>query len=245
MHDSTFAPRERVLAVLDDTLDAARVIEWSASLALTLRRDLGIVYVQSTAALVAASLPFTQVLEPAGAQWAPFAPLDVERGYRAQAELLRSLAERTAQRHDLSWSLRTMRGALPQLVFDAFAESDLLFLGPLPALRLNPPGALPRIAKRRLQLAVVSDGSEAGAQVVALATRLADALSASLHVIRIEPDGPPGASVLQSAAAHADLLVLPRTLASPGNLARLSCPALLVARLASDAVRLRPAGVVA
>jgi hypothetical protein len=242
MHDSTFAPRERVLAVLDDTLDAARVIEWSASLALTLRRDLGIVYVQSTAALVAASLPFTQVLEPAGAEWAPFAPLDVERGYRAQAELLRSLAERTAQRHDLSWSLRTMRGALPQLVFDAFAESDLLFLGPLPALRLAPPGGLTRNLKQRLQLAVASDGSEAGAQVVALAQRLADALSGSLHVIRISPDGPASAGALQSGAAHADLLVLPRALASLGNLARLSCPTLLVAQFVSNAAPARPAG---
>jgi hypothetical protein len=228
------APRAPVLALFGDTQGAARVIEWSASLALVLERELGIVHVESTAALTAASLPFTQVLEAAASGWAPFAPVDVELAYRAQAQRLRQLAQRAAQRHALTWTLRTMRGALPQLVFDAFAESDLLFIGPVPAPQF---GARPGAAhgpKRRLQLAVASDTSAAGAQAVALAHRLAESLGAALHTVRIQPDGPASAAALRAAAEHADLLVLPRTLAAPGNLARLACPVLLVSTLASN-----------
>lgn len=227
------AIHRHVVALLGDTQGAERIIEWSASLAVTLSRGLGVVSVEDTAALAAASLPFTQVLEIAGAHWAPYALHDVERAYRAQADRLRALAERAAQRHALNWSLHTLRGGLPQLVFDAFAESDLLFLGPLSASHFAQPAAA-RNPRRRVHLAVACHDGEADSQVVALAKRLADALGAALHVIRIPPDGPATAQALQSGAAHADLLVLPRALASPDNLARLPCPALLVSEGVSE-----------
>jgi hypothetical protein len=233
------AARDRVLAVLGDTHGAARVLEWSASLALTLERELSVICVESTAALVAASLPFTRVLAPAGAEWSAFDLPDVERAYRAQAGRLRQLAERAALRHDVSWSLCSMRGALPQLVFGALAESDLLFVGPMPKLHFATSGAGRRGAKRVLQLAVASDGGAASAQALAWARRLADALTASLHELRIEPGG--SVDALQRGAAHADLLVLPRTLASPEILARLACPCLLVSQPVHPAGAGRPA----
>jgi hypothetical protein len=224
-HPSTPPHRERVLAVFDDTHDAARVIEWSAALALALNREFGVVYVQSTDAWVAASLPFTQVLAPAGAAWAAFAPPDMERAYRAQAERLRGLAERAAQRRDLNWSLQTLRGALSQLVFDAFAQVELLFVAPTALPVAAPPRA--RRASRRLQVAVAFRSGDQGAELVALAQALAAALGAELHVIHI---GQAGDATLPRSAANADLLVLPRPLTTPAILARLSCPALMVAQ---------------
>ncbi len=232
---STPPERERVLAVFDDTHDAERVIEWSASLALALNRDFGVVYVQSTAALVAASLPFTQVLAPAGGTWAPFAPLDMERAYRAQAERLRRFAEYAAQRRALNWSLQTLRGGLPQLVFDALAEVELLFVAPTPLPVAAPSGV--RRAQRRLQVAVAIRGGDPGAELVALAKALADALGGSLHVIHVDPVGPAGGATLPRSAANTDLLVLPRSLATPALLARLTCPALMVSPEARSPTR--------
>ncbi len=231
MDEAPRATPGRVLAVLGGTQGAGRIIEWSASLALTLEREFGVISVESTAALGAAALPFTQVLTPAGAHWAPFAALDVERAYRAQADRLRAMAERAAQRHAVNWSLRTMRGVLPQLVFEAFAESDLLFLGSLAAAHFAPTTPATRAPRQRLQLVAACDGSASDSHLVALAKRLADALGAALRSIRIPADGPAMAQALQSGAAHADLLVLPRGLASPDNLARLPCPALLVSEV--------------
>lgn len=219
----------RVLAVLGGTHDAARIIEWSASLALTLKREFDVISVESTAALVAASLPFTQVLGSATGRWTPFAETDIERAYRAQAERLRALAARAAQRHDVAWSLRTLRGALPELVFEL--ESDLLFLAP--SLHFSASMAALRTARRHLRIAVARQGGASDATLVTLAQRLADALQASLHDIRILPDAN-ALQALRGGAMHADLLVLPRALASVDTLQRLPCPALLVASGAAE-----------
>jgi hypothetical protein len=225
-------PTRHVLAVLDDTVEGALVIEWSAALAHTLQRELALVYVESTPALGAAALPGTQVLAHAGAQWAPFTPPDVERGFRAQAQRLRALAGPISLRHRVNWSLRTVRGALPHAAFELFAEGDLLFVAsPLP-LRLLPrsrgsggPGQ-PAFAAR---VATVTDGSEAGARAVHVATQLAQALSAPLQVLQIAPGEDATERLLRAGLQHADVLVLPRTLASQRSLARAPCPALLVA----------------
>ncbi len=219
-------PVRHVLAVLDDTVEGALVIEWSAALAHTLQRELAVVYVESTPALGAAALPGTRVLAHAGAQWAPFTPPDVERGFRLQAERLRALAGPISLRHAVNWSLRTLRGALPRTAFELFTEADLLFIAsPLPLRVLHMRGG----PARAVRVAAVTDGSDAGARGVRAATQLAQALAAPLQVLQLAPGEDATEPLLRAGLQHADVLVLPRALASQRSLARVPCPALLVA----------------
>jgi hypothetical protein len=225
-------PARSVLAVLDDTVEGALVIEWSAALAHTLQRELALVYVESMPALGAAALPGTQVLAHAGAQWTPFTPPDVERGFRAQAQRLRALAGPITLRHAVNWSLRSVRGSLPQAALALFAEGDLLFVAsPLPLRMLRPPrgaGSRQRAARAAL-VATATDGSEAGARAVHAAAQLAQALSAALQILRLAPGEEATEALLRAGLQHADVLVLPRALASPRRLANATCATLLVA----------------
>jgi hypothetical protein len=220
---------QAVLALLDDTSQGAAIIEWSALLARALQRELELVYIESTQAMLAAALPQTRVLAHAGAQWQPFAPSDVERGFRAQVERLRSLAGTIAPRHAVSWQLRTVRAALPQAALELFAAEELLFVGspiPLrPLARRDPPSR----RARAVLVAGVTDGSEAGARSVAIATQLAQALSAPLQVLRLTPGRDPAAPLLPGGPLQADIVVLPRALATRHHLSRVPCPVLLVA----------------
>jgi hypothetical protein len=222
------APPRHVLALLDDATAAADVIELSSALAHRLQRPLEVVYVESLPALVAAALPFTQVLPATQAlaeghaQWSAFAPQDVESGYRAQAARLREIAARATTRRAVRWSLRTVRGALAQAVVELHAESDLMVVG---TAGLRWP-AVPRAAaaRRPLRIAVVTDDSPAAEQARQVAQQVAAALGGALTVH-------PAAGDAASAAArdhHCDLLVLPRSLATPPLLATLARPALIV-----------------
>ncbi|MCI1192019.1 hypothetical protein MOJ79_09225 [Calidifontimicrobium sp. SYSU G02091] len=215
------APRH-VLALLDDAAAAPDVIELSTALAQQLQRPLDVVYVESVPALVAAALPFTQVLAETRAQWTAFAPQDVESGYRAQLARLREIAARATMRRAVRWSLRTVRGALAQAVVELHAESDLMVVG---TAGVRPP-ALARVApvRRPLRIAVVTDDSPVAAQAREVAQQVAAALGGVLTVHRASGD----AAAAAARDRHCDLLVLPRGLVAPAVLATLARPALVV-----------------
>ena len=230
------AVQGRVLAFFEDTGGAADLLEWSAALARTLRLEFGVVYVESTLALAAASLPATRVLEPARQTWLEFAPHDVERGWRAQAERLRLMVGSVAQRYSLGWSLRTVRGAWPQTAFEMFHDAGLMFLGrhslaaawPIPPRRepaaQQASGRAPRRTTHRPVVVVVAGETPAGVTCEAVAAELAHAMGAIVHRTTLEQALAPDAR-----APHADVLVLPRELASHATLAHVRCPVLLVA----------------
>lgn len=215
-----------LLALLDDATGGATLIDWSARLARALHCDLELVYLESTDALRAAALPQTQVLAHIGAQWAPFGPPDVERGFRAQQARLRDLAGRIAPRHAVAWQLRSVRGAMPQAAFELSGAAELLFVGaPAP---LGPPAMQAPAPARARALRVASLSAQgdaaAAARCRAAAARLAQALSASLLEWRIDPERGPA-----EPPPAADILVLPRALASAPRLTRWARPVLLVA----------------
>jgi hypothetical protein len=212
--------RGDVLAVLDDAAAGAAVLEWSIALARVAHRDLAIVFVESMPALRAAALPFTRVLQHAGAQWAPFDTQDVERGYRVQAARLRALAEQASLHHQVRWTMRTTRGALAQAALSLQAESDLVLIGSSP---IAVQGALQRLGRARRVMALV-DNSQAGERAQRLAGELGRLLGASLVVL----PGDAASAASELAHAQADLLVLPRGLAGPAVLALARRPFLLV-----------------
>lgn len=216
-------PPRQVLALLDDAAAAADVIELSSTLAQRLQCPLEVVYVESVPALTAAALPFTRVLAAGGMQWQPFAPRDVESGYRAQAARVRELAARVTTRRSVRWSLRTVRGALAQAIVELHAEADLMVVA---TAALRAPLAAPRGARPRRPAAVtvVTDDSPQGRQAQQLAQQVAQALDGVLTVRH-------AAGAAAAAAArdrHCDLVVLPRALVAPGVLATLERPALIV-----------------
>jgi len=216
----------QVLALLDDAAPARSVIEMSSAIAHQLQRPLELVYVESTAALLAAALPFAQVLAHGGVGWTPLVPQDVERGYRAQAARLRELAERITVRRSVSWSMRVVRGALTELALEPEHQSDLMLIGTAAGATGAAGLAAPRTssAEGRPRIAVVADDSEGGRQARQVAQRLAEAMSGLLQV------RPAGADLTAAVAAsrRCDLLVLPRALVGREVLARLAQPVLLV-----------------
>jgi hypothetical protein len=221
----TIEAQQQVLALLDDAALARRALEFSSAIARQLQRPLEVVYVESAPALLAASLPFTQVLAHGAAQWLPLEPQDVERGYRAQEARLRELAERITLRHTVHWSMRIMRGALPQAAFELRAQSDLMLVGCAAGAPLSAAFGRPQAQPRgRPVITVVADDSAAGRQAQQVAQQVAQALGGVLGLHRAE--GVTLAAVAR--AGRCDLLVLPRALAAPGVLAALAQPALLV-----------------
>lgn len=208
-------PRERVLVVLDDALVAAALLEASCALAQLMQRELQLVYVESAAALAAAALPATRVLASPVQAWAPLAPQDVERGWRVQTARLRTLADRASTRHAVSWSMRVLRGALPQAALALREETDLLLVG-------ASPGRFEAAHRRPRPLIVALDGgAPGGAQAMQVATQLAHAIGARLEVRPFDPhDG--------SQLASADLIVLPATALAALPLGELRTPLLIV-----------------
>jgi hypothetical protein len=219
---STEPPRQ-LLALLDDSALAAQVIELSSVLAQLLQRPLEIVYVESSAALLAAALPFTQVLPPAGGQWMPLEPPDVERGYRSQAARLRALIERVGMQRTIEWSLRVVRGALAATALEMTTHADLMLVAGAAAARApEPPRPAPSRARRIV--AVIADGSAAGQRAQRVAQEVAKAIDG---VLSVHPAGADAGTVLST--LRCDLLVLPRPLASHDLLTRVVQPTLLVA----------------
>lgn len=206
-----------VLMLLDDAAVAAALLDASCALAQLMQRELQLVFVESRAALAAASLPMTRVLARSAPHWAPLAPEDVERGWRAQAARVRSLAERASARHAVGWSMRVVRGALADEARALRAESDLLLLGAAPA-RFEPP----RHA-RRTHIVVLDDGSEAGRQAQRVAAQLAQALGARLETRKLATQPATAAQ-----AGEADLLVLPAAALAALPADRPHAPLLLV-----------------
>jgi hypothetical protein len=191
-----------------------------------MQRDLAVVYVESQSALSAAALPVTRVLAHAGAQWTPFAPQDVERGYRAQAARLRELIAQLPPRYAARCSMRVTRGALQQTALELLAQTDLILVGSMSsaaALSLREPA---RTRGRRVVTAL-TDGTARGDAAVSLARQVAAELKAVVHVARFGSGTTAGASTLAE-SMRCDLLVAPRALLDAQTMARLACATLII-----------------
>jgi hypothetical protein len=219
---SSAIPPRHVLALLDDAALAREVIEMSSILARQLQRPLEVIYVESAPALLAAALPFAQVLAHGATQWAPFAPEDVERGYRAQAQRLRELAERLLTHQTVTWSMRVVRGALQQIALELQSQSDLVVIARAAGAAALPTLRRPQRARRPIVTAVVDD-SAAGQTAREVAQQVAKALGGMLLVRQTA-----GAGITPALVGRCDLLVVPRSLVQAGDLTRLEQPALLV-----------------
>ena len=211
----------RITVVLDDVGAAAAPLQWSSALARALQRELLVVYVESASAMSAAALPITQALAHAGADWAPYSPADIERGYRIQLQRLREWMRQAAAQHAVRSSLEVVRGALHDAVMAVDGQSDLVLLS---GVALAPGAA--RGMRRCHSVLVWSDDSEQGLQLVEMATRCAQSLGATRRVVHAKKQLDSG----EIERAQADLLVLSRAGVSAQMLASARRPLLLVGR---------------
>jgi hypothetical protein len=216
-----------VLAVLDDAGAGAALLELSSTLARAWQRELSVVYVENPRCLVAAALPFTQVLPASAMQWRTLEPDDVEQGFRAHAARLRDMAGRIALRNAVGWSLRVMRGSLGETAIRLSAEADLLLLANAPA-PASPGFAAARRLRRRPRVSVLAGDGEPAARALRVATQVAQALAGDIEFVRIDPrarladqTGP------LAALAGSDLLILASAPLDAAMLAQLRCPVLL------------------
>lgn len=221
----------QVLAVLDDAAAGAALLEMSSTLARALQRELSVVYVESARSLVAAALPFTQVLAHAGRKWIPLQPQDVERGFRADEARLRELAARFALRDAVSWSLRVRRGSLLDTAFELVTESDLLLT--LPSAPLAVPRDRTRQPARRRPIVTVlalgGDRPESDRRMREVAAQLTQALGGVVEIARLaSADEFVRRVAVGDLVPRPDVLVLPRDRLLPGVLAWLRCPVVLV-----------------
>lgn len=228
MSDAHAPPAAQVLALLDDAASGAALLELASPLARALRRELSVVYVESTRSLGAAALPFAQVLAPDGRRWMPLQEGDVEQGFRAHVARLRQLTARVALRDALQWSLRVMRGDIAEAAGRLQSESDLLLLAGSAPLPARGAVALPS-TRRCLVVATLSDGDDASQRALRVATQLAGALTGALRTAHLER----GARLLDQPErlrelARCDVLVLPRSAIELGAVSVLRCPVLLV-----------------
>lgn len=218
--DDNARPRSgAVQAVLGDDGGSAAVIECAAALAQAQQRELSLVYVESTLAWQAAALPAALALAHLGAAWSPFAPEDVERGWRAQSARLRALAGTIAPRHAVAWSLHTVRGELPRVAVDLSDATDLLLVAAGAALR--PLG-------RRAGAGAVTWLRDEGNDAAALGQRAASNLAQALRVLTAARGDDAAFDALLRNARAAETWVLPRGRATPRRLAGMPCAVLLV-----------------
>ena len=193
--------RSQVLALVDDARAARVLLDISSVLAQLMQRELQVVYLEDVAALAAAALPATRVLAAASGRWAPLAPLDVAQGFAQEADRLRALAEQAALHRAVQWSMRVMRGGLPDTARSLMRQSDLLLVaGGLARF------SLPDAPLRCRAVTALDDGTAAGAQALQIATRLTAALGAQLR------RQPVIAGSAWTLSGPADLLVLPQAL---------------------------------
>lgn len=193
--------RAQVLALVDDARTARALLDISSVLAQLMQRELQVIYLENAAALAAAALPATQVLAAASGRWAPLAPLDVAQGFAQEADRLRALAEQAALQRAVQWSMRVMRGALPEAARSLMRQSDLLLVaGGVSRF------SLPAAQLRCRAVTALDDGTAAGAQALQVAARLTAALGAQLRQQTVV------AGSAWSLSGPADLLVLPQAL---------------------------------
>jgi len=191
----------QVLALVDDARAARSLLAISSALAQLMQRELQVVYLENAAALAAAALPATQVLAAASARWTALAPPDLELAWRIEAGRLRALAEQASLERAVRWSMRVVRGALPEAAQALMAQCDLLVLA-----SATPHFGMAATPQPCRTVTVLDDGGPAGAQALQLARRLAEALGARLQRQPVRP------GAIWTLSEPTDLLVLPQGL---------------------------------
>jgi nucleotide-binding universal stress UspA family protein len=119
----------RILIALDASPASQAALELAADLAIRYQAELIGIYVEDINLLRSAEIPFTQEVGFYSASSRQIDISHIERELRAHARRVEQLLVSIAQRVNLRWSFRTVRGLIPGELMSAAADTDLIILG--------------------------------------------------------------------------------------------------------------------
>lgn len=205
----------RIVLTTRPGVEALRLLDEAAILARDLRAELAALFVEDADLLGLAALPFTREV---GMASGAVRTTDLEATTRLlarQAEEVRTLVARTASALDLHWSFAVTRGHVLRVAVAAVAEPDLVLLAPRPAPVERTAGA--ESTRAQGDIAVLFDGSPAGARALGAAIRLAGGHSERVSLV--VPSGADREALRRAAARLLGRPTLPDT-ATPDQLRR-------------------------
>jgi nucleotide-binding universal stress UspA family protein len=128
----------RILVALDASPHSHAALEEAAALAVPLQAELAGVFVLDAELLRLSALPVATETGLTSAQRRTMDPESMERALRMQAERARKSLEDTARQHRLEASFRLLRGNVLVELLRAAQDTDLLAMGLLGQMNVNP-----------------------------------------------------------------------------------------------------------
>jgi len=141
----------RILVALDASPYSLAALEMAANLAATLEAELAGLFVEDVDLLRMADAPSAREIAYQG-EASPTSRTVMERKLRAQSDQIRSILAEAAERAQVRWSFRTVRGEVASALLAAASQHDIVAMG-----RLGWSFARrPRIGSTALELAASS-----------------------------------------------------------------------------------------
>jgi nucleotide-binding universal stress UspA family protein len=128
----------RILVALDASPHSHAALEAAAALAAPLEAELAGVFVLDAELLRLSALPVARETGLTSAQRRTLDPKSMERALRLQAEQARKSLEHTARQHRLEATFQLVRGNVLAELLRAAQETDLLAMGLMGQMNVNP-----------------------------------------------------------------------------------------------------------
>lgn len=191
---------KRILVALDASTHSLAALEAAADLAAALESELLGLFVEDENLLHLAGLPFAREVRAPSARSRQMSSDRMEQDLRLQAAQARRALQAAADRAEVRWSFRTVRGQVTPALLAAALEADLVAMGRVshPVSKRNRLGSTARATTAGAQRSVLLmqqgsnlsypvlvtfDGSPAAWQALLAAARLARASGDELSVL--------------------------------------------------------------
>ncbi|WP_124945600.1 universal stress protein [Sulfurirhabdus autotrophica] len=172
---------KRILLSLENSRLGDMALDAAAGLATELQAQLQGLFVEDINLLNLAGLPFAREVGHASATERRILLSDIERSLKAGAMHAQQLLAKTAERLQLQWSFKVVRGQLIADVLSMANEADLIIFGQMKTIQNESP-ILP--LKQHIQQAlVVFDGSPASQHALMTALLVARLNATTLSVL--------------------------------------------------------------
>jgi len=119
----------RILVALDSSPHSLAALQAAVDLAARMDAELLGLFVEDTALMRLAEVPYTREVLYFSVAGVPLTPASMESKLKAQSEQIRRALAAAAQHAHVAWSFRAVRGEVASEVLAAATEADLLALG--------------------------------------------------------------------------------------------------------------------
>ena len=189
---------KRILVSLENSRLGAMALEAAAELATELQAQLHGLFVEDINLLNLAGLPFAREVGHASATERRILPSDIERSLKAEALHTQQLLARTADRLQLQWSFKVVRGQIISELLSLANEGDLIIFGKM--TRIQSESISIPMKQNIQQVLIVFDGSSTSQRALTTALLMAR-LNATMLSVLIVSDTAESISALREKAA--------------------------------------------